>query len=133
MARTLSRRKLNDRVMNLPILFALQDPAAVPRGISGTGIIFQIVAIIVIIYFFLIRPQSREKKQTETMLNALKKGDEVITVGGVIGDVVHIQLQPAGENQEPTVRMDDRITIKSGESRLVIERGRIVRVTAKGA
>lgn len=119
--------------MNLPILFALQDPAAVPRGISGAGIIFQIVAIIVIIYFFLIRPQSREKKQTETMLNALKKGDEVITAGGVIGDVVHIQLQPAGENQEPTVRMDDRITIKSGESRLVIERGRIVRVTAKGA
>ncbi|HKS06644.1 MAG TPA: preprotein translocase subunit YajC [Gemmatimonadaceae bacterium] len=112
--------------MNLPILFALQDPA-VPRGISGAGIIFQIVAIVVIIYFFLIRPQSREKKQTETMLNALKKGDEVVTVGGVIGDVVHIQMQ------EATVRMDDRITIKSGESRLVIERGRIVRVTAKGA
>jgi preprotein translocase subunit YajC len=121
--------------MNVPILFAfaLQEPAAVPRGISGTGIIFQIVAIVVIIYFFLIRPQQREKKQTETMLHALKKGDEVVTVGGVIGDVVHIQMQAAGEKQEPGVRMDDRITIKSGESRLVVERGRIVRVIVKGA
>ena len=117
--------------MNFTV-FAFQAPAQGP-GISGTGVIVQILAIIAIVYFFLIRPQMREKKQTETMLTALKKGDEVITAGGVIGDVVHIQLQAAAENEAQKVRMDDRVTIKSGESRLIVERGRIARVNAKGA
>lgn len=115
-----------------PLIFAMQD-AAVPRGISGTGIIIQILAIIAIIYFFLIRPQQKERKNTETMLNALKKGDEVVTVGGLVGDVVHIQLQAPAENQESRPRFEDRVTIKSGESRLIVERGRIARVTPKGA
>jgi preprotein translocase subunit YajC len=115
-----------------PLVFALQE-ATVPRGISGIGLVFQIVAIIAIIYLFLIRPQQKERKNSENMLQALKKGDEVVTVGGIIGDVVHIQLQPGADNSEAKPRMDDRITVKSGDARLVVERGRIARVTPKGA
>jgi len=120
----------------LPLIFAVQEatrPAAPPTGISGMGLLFQVLMIGGIIYLFLIRPQQKERKNTDTMLRALKKGDEIVTVGGIIGDVIHISLQPAGENQEPTVRMDDRVTVRSGESKLVVERGRIARVTPKGA
>ena len=43
--------------------------------------------IILIFYFFIIRPQNKKQKETEKMLNALKKGDKVITVGGIHGVV----------------------------------------------
>jgi len=47
--------------------------------------------IIVIFYFFLIRPQNKKQKETEKMLNALKKGDKVITVGGIHGVVSSVK------------------------------------------
>jgi preprotein translocase subunit YajC len=112
---------------------AAQAPPNPPRGISGVGLIFQIAAILAIIYFFLIRPQQKERKRTDTMLSALKKGDEIVTAGGIVGEVVHIQMQPPGENGEQRTRMDDRVTMKSGDSRLIVERGRITTVLPKGA
>lgn len=45
------------------------------------------VLIIVIFYFFIIRPQNKKQKQTEKMIAALKKGDKVVTIGGVHGVV----------------------------------------------
>ena len=45
------------------------------------------LAIIVIFYFFLIRPQNKKQKETQKMLDALKKGDKVITIGGIHGTV----------------------------------------------
>ena len=47
------------------------------------GTILPFLLIIVIFYFFLIRPQNKKQKETEKMLNSLKKGDKVITVGGI--------------------------------------------------
>jgi preprotein translocase subunit YajC len=81
-------------------------------------------AIFAIFYFVLIRPQQQQKRKQEASLLAIKRGDEIVTAGGIIGDVVHIKaLGPEGS---PT--LEDRITIRSGESRLVVERGRIGRV-----
>lgn len=45
------------------------------------------VLIIGIFYFFLIRPQNKKQKETEKMINALKKGDKVVTIGGIHGVV----------------------------------------------
>jgi preprotein translocase subunit YajC len=83
------------------------------------------VLIIGIIYFLMIRPQQRQRKTHEAALAALKRGDEVITSGGIVGEVVHIRetSKDGGAN-----RLDDRVTIKSGESRLVVERGRIAKI-----
>jgi preprotein translocase subunit YajC len=85
----------------------------------------QFVLIIGIIYFLMVRPQQRQRKKHESALAALKRGDEVVTAGGIVGEVVHIREtgKEGGAN-----RLDDRVTIKSGESRLVVERGRIARV-----
>lgn len=49
------------------------------------------ILIIVIFYFFLIRPQNKKQKETEKMLKALKKGDKVITIGGIHGVVSSVK------------------------------------------
>ena len=88
--------------------------------------LFMYGAIFAIFYFILIRPQARQRKAHEALIRALKKGDEVVTAGGVVGEVLHIRETVTEGTPQPT--MDDRVTIKSGESRLVIERGRITKV-----
>lgn len=97
----------------LPLLFqATGQPNAGGRGLMIT--LWYIVGFGLIFYFFFIRPQRKQQKQHEEMIAQLKKGDEIVTAGGVIGEVVHIK--------------DDRVTIKSGDTRLVVLRSRIGRV-----
>jgi preprotein translocase subunit YajC len=86
-------------------------------------------AIFAIFYFILIRPQQQQKKKQEELLMGIKKGDEIITAGGIVGDVVYIKAAGA----DGTTTLDDRITIRSGESKLIVERGRIARVVTGGA
>jgi preprotein translocase subunit YajC len=95
-------------------------------------IVVQFALIIGIIYFIMIRPQQRQRKKHEELLNALKRGDEIVTAGGIVGEVIHIRETTT---EGGGTRADDRITIKSGESRLVVERGRIARIngSASGA
>ena len=53
-----------------------------------TGTIFQLVLIFAIFYFLLIRPQQKKLKQHEAMLSAIKKGDKILTGGGVYAKVI---------------------------------------------
>lgn len=50
-----------------------------------------LVAMLVLMYFLLIRPQQAQKRKAQDMLSALKPGDEVITIGGIYGDVVEVE------------------------------------------
>jgi len=86
---------------------------------GGTISVFvlQIAAFIAIFYFILIRPQRQQAKRHEEMLKQVKRGDEIVTAGGIVGEVVHVK--------------DNRLTIKSGESKLVIERDRIAKVLTR--
>ena len=95
---------------------------------SLTPFLFQIALIFGIFYFLLLRPQQQQRKQHEAALKALKRGDEVVTAGGVVGEVLHVK-ETTRDGQQVKA-MDDRVTIKSGESRLVVERGRIARIIA---
>jgi len=93
-----------------------------PREGGNSTLVFaiQMIAIFFIFYFLLIRPQKKEQDRHQSMIAALKKGDEVVTGGGIIGTVVHAE--------------GDRITIKTAETtRIVVERGRIARVTSAKA
>jgi preprotein translocase subunit YajC len=82
-------------------------------------------AIFAIFYFILIRPQSTQRKKHDEMVRSLRKGDEIVTTGGVVGEVIFIK-EKGGD--EKAAGMEDRVTIKSGDTRLVIERGRIARI-----
>jgi preprotein translocase subunit YajC len=76
--------------------------------------VVQFAAIIGIFYFLLIRPQRKAQKKHQELLAALKRGDQVMTEGGILGEVVHMA--------------EDKVTLKSGESRIVVVRGKISRV-----
>jgi preprotein translocase subunit YajC len=82
-------------------------------------------AIFAIFYFVLIRPQSTQRKKHDEMVRTLKKGDEVVTTGGLVGEVVFIKERVGDDKANG---MEDRVTIKSGDTRVVIERGRIARI-----
>jgi preprotein translocase subunit YajC len=69
--------------------------AGAPAGNSNPTIamllqLLQFVPIFLILYFLLIRPQQQRQKKLEQMLKELKKGDRVVTTGGIIGTVVGI-------------------------------------------
>ena len=93
-----------------------------PREGGSAGIIFmvQMVLIFVIFYFLLIRPQTKERRRHEQMLAGVKKGDEVVTNGGIIGTVVHAE--------------ENRLTLRTGENtRITVDRGRLAQVlSSKG-
>jgi preprotein translocase subunit YajC len=82
------------------------------EGGSGAMVLFiQMAAFAAIFYFLLIRPQKKEQERHREMLSAIGKGDEIVTNGGIVGKVVSVK--------------DDQLTIKSGESTLVVQRGRV--------
>ena len=74
--------------LHTPALLALMTPAP---GQNAYAPIFMYGAIFAIFYFVLIRPQSQQRKKHEETIRALKRGDEVVTAGGVVGEVVAIK------------------------------------------
>lgn len=73
-------------LMNLPLSILLQDQGA-GGGISG---ILMIVAMVVIFYFFMIRPQNKKQKELKKQREAMKKGDKVVSAGGIHGRIKEI-------------------------------------------
>ena len=57
---------------------------------SGFGQFIPLILIFVIFYFFLIRPQQKKAKEHKLMVASLKRGDEVVTSGGIVGNVERI-------------------------------------------
>lgn len=99
----------------MPGLFAL---LFAPSGQSGGGGLYvfalQIGAFVAIFYFLLIRPQRKQQADHRKLLASLQKGDQIVTSGGIIGEVIHLK--------------DNEVTIKSGESRLVVVRANIANI-----
>ena len=58
---------------------------------GGIGTIILMVVLFVALYFFMIRPQKKQEKETNDMRNNLQVGDEITTIGGIIGKVVSIK------------------------------------------
>ena len=99
----------------LALLFA-------PSGQAGSGLtvlLFQVGLIFAIFYFLIIRPQRRQRDQHAKLLASLQKGDQVVTSGGILGEVVHMK--------------ETEITIRSGESKLVVMRANITSVVKREA
>lgn len=63
---------------------------AVPAG-NGLITIGMLVIMLLIMYFLIIRPQRKEQKKVQAMLDALKKGDKIVTIGGIHGTVAQLK------------------------------------------
>lgn len=70
--------------------FAQTAGGAAPSGLAAFSSFIPIVLMVVIFYFLLIRPQQSRLKQHKAMVEALKKGDTVVTGGGLIGRVIRV-------------------------------------------
>lgn len=67
-----------------------QSAGSLPAQGSMGSTLIQLGLIFLIFYFLLIRPQQKKLKQHEAMLNTIKKGDEIVTGGGIYGKVVEV-------------------------------------------
>jgi len=84
-------------------------------GRESMGIFVWIFLLIGIMYFFFLRPQSKRQKEHRTMLQALKKGDRVLTAGGIYGTIV-------GEKEKENViiiKIADNVKIEVAKDRVV--------------
>ena len=88
--------------------------AAPPVQSAGLMDFLPLIVLVAVFYFFILRPQQQARKKHEELLKNLKKGDEVTTVGGLIGKVKEIK--------------EDRVTVESGTASVIVERSRIVKV-----
>jgi len=95
-----------------PVMGLLMAPG---EGGGGAMILLvQLALIFLIFYWLLIRPQRKEQERHRAMIQALKKGDEIVTAGGIVGTIVHAT--------------EDRLTVKTAENtRLILERSKVQR------
>lgn len=69
-----------------------QAPAAAPQG-GGIESMLLILAMFAVLYFLMIRPQMKRAKEHKAMVDALQKGDEIITAGGMLGRITKVDDQ----------------------------------------
>jgi preprotein translocase subunit YajC len=74
---------------------------------GGMTSLIMIVAMIAVFYFLMIRPENKRKKEAEQMRSAVKTGDEIVTIGGIIGTVVNVK--------------DEKIVIETSADQVRIE------------
>ena len=89
---------------------AAADTAAADGSSSAAGsysMIIMIVIMVVIFYFFLIRPENKKKKEAQEMRDSLAVGDQITTIGGVIGRIVMVKSESIViETSEDRVRVE---------------------------
>ena len=81
--------------------------AAGAGSASMMSLLLPLVLMIAMMYFLMIRPENKRKKQAEEMRNSLKKGDQITTIGGIIGKIVQVTDETIIiETSDDRVRME---------------------------
>ena len=90
----------------MPLFYSAGTDAA--GGALGMGsMLLPLLLMVALMYFLMIRPENKRKKQAEEMRNSLKKGDQITTIGGIVGKIVHVT--------------DDNIVIETSDDRVRME------------
>jgi len=106
----------------LPLLFGMGETQGQAQG-GGSGQLLTMLGtfglIIVVFYFLVIRPQNKKKKDAAKMLENMKRGDRVVTIGGLHGSVDSVR------DNEVVLKVDDNVKLKFSKSAIsqVVERG----------
>ena len=96
------------------ITFFLQAQAAAGSGQAGNmGFLLMIILIFVVMWLFMIRPQQKKQKEIEQFRQGLKKGDKVVTIGGIYGTVVEVKEKTL------ILEVDQNVKIKVDKSSVV--------------
>jgi len=97
--------------MNFLTITLQAQPAQ--QGGGGLSLIIMMVAIFAIMYFLMIRPQQKKQKELQRFRNELKKGDKVVTIGGIYGTVEEIA------EHHVMMRVDINVHIRVAKSSIV--------------
>jgi preprotein translocase subunit YajC len=100
--------------------FAQTAPAPA-AGASASSTLFSLLPLVlmfVVLYFIMIRPQMKRQKEHKAMIEALAKGDEVVTAGGLLGKVSKLG--------------DSYLHIEAGNTEVMVQRTAVVQVLPKG-
>ena len=99
--------------------FAQAATGAAPQGLDQYLGMMPIVLMFVVMYFIMIRPQMKKAKEHKTMLEALQKGDEVVTAGGIVGKISKLSDAYANVEIAPNVE----ITVQRSAISLLLPKG----------
>ena len=77
------------------------------QAVGGGSMLIMLLVMIVVMYFMIWRPESKRKKQAEEMRSSLKKGDQITTIGGIVGKIVQVS--------------DENIIIETSDDRVRME------------
>jgi preprotein translocase subunit YajC len=112
--RTLKITLHKEVVMNEFVFYLLMGaPQGGAEGAGGGSAIMTFlpfIAIIAIFYFLIIRPQNKKQKETQKMLSTLKKGDRVVTIGGIHGTIQKVK------EQSIVLKVDENTSIEFNRS-----------------
>ena len=76
--------------MNILTLLQTAAPAAQPQG-AGWSMWIMLGLVFVVMWFFMIRPQRKQQKELQNFRDGLKKGDKIVTVGGIFGVIAEVK------------------------------------------
>ena len=88
--------------------YFLEAAGAADPTVSTVSTLVILVAMVAIFYFFMYRPQKKQEKESNDMRNGLQVGDEITTIGGIIGKIVSIKDETVlieTSNQRNTIRI----------------------------
>ena len=77
------------------------------QALGMGSMLLPLVLMIALMYFLMIRPENKRKKEAEAMRSSLKKGDQITTIGGIVGKIVHVT--------------EDNIVIETSDDRVRME------------
>jgi len=112
--------------MNFTLLAAAPAPAAGGGMSGGISQIIMLVLIIVVFYFFMIRPQMKKQKEAKKFQEAIKKGDKVVTIGGIIGKIAEVHdadyiIEVEGGNKlrilKSAISMENSASLNTAETK----------------
>lgn len=101
-----------------PVADAVAEQPAAPGG--GWSFWVMIIAMIAIMYFFMWRPESKRRKQMEAFRKGLKKGDKVITAGGIYGTIKEVH------ETSLLIEVDSNVTLRVDKNMVVADAGSVV-------
>lgn len=101
-----------------PVADAVAEQPAQPGG--GWSFWVMIIAMIAIMYFFMWRPESKRRKQMEAFRKGLKKGDKVITAGGIYGTIKEVH------ETSLLIEVDSNVTLRVDKNMVVADAGSVV-------
>ncbi|MBQ6072698.1 MAG: preprotein translocase subunit YajC [Bacteroidales bacterium] len=99
--------------MNMLSISFLQQAAAGQGGGSGMTMLLMLALIFVVMWLFMIRPQQKRQKELNNFRDNLKKGDKVVTVGGIYGTIVEVN------DNKVMLEIDKDVKIKVDKASLV--------------